>query len=457
MDLESERICIIGQGYVGLTLTAVVAQSGYDVLGVERDREKLDSLQEGTTHFDEPGLETTIRTQMNLGSLEFERVLTADNTADCAAYIVAVGSPLDSDGSGADLSMLQSAVENIAEHLDSGDTVIIRSTISVGTARRMANVLEERSDFVAGEDFYVAQAPERTVQGAALEEIRSLPQIIGGYNERSVDEAESIFNEIAETLIKVGPLEAAELIKLFDNTYRDINVAIGNAFGEIAAAHGLNGHRLIKLANAGYERNQIKKPGAGVGGGCLPKDPYILVESVTNGSSVVDLGEELILTARDINESMPDVTGDLIAEIIKKTGRTKGEVTSLVLGAAFKGQPATNDIRNTPAAPIIESLNEFGRVATYDPHVEDEKIELLGATPVDTGDRGLKSLFDDRTYDLLVIANDNPIFKDLDLSYAYKRMADDPVIVDGWGLYDHKTVHRIGFEYRVVGGSGGDF
>lgn len=206
MATTSDRICIIGQGYVGLTLTAIVAQSGNEVLGIEKDEQKLALLQQGESHLDEPGLEKTIRTQMRLGTLEFEQSLTAANFEDCNAYNLAVGSPLDSETNTADLSMLRAAISSVADNLEPGDTVIIRSTISIGTARDMADRLAKQSGLTAGEDFYLAQAPERTVQGAALEEIQSLPQIVGGYNERSVDNAEQILNNLSDTLIKVAPL-----------------------------------------------------------------------------------------------------------------------------------------------------------------------------------------------------------------------------------------------------------
>lgn len=167
---------------------------------------------------------------------------------------------------------------------------------------------------------------------------------------------------------------------------------------------------------------------------------------------MVDLAHNLTYTARGMNEPMPDVTNDMIEETLGSMGR-HGDVRALVLGTAFKGRPATYDTRNTSAAPIIKKLNEFGMVEAYDPHVEDEKITSLVATSVNVGDgQALESLFEDQTYDIFVVANDNPAFKDIDLSCVYDRMADNPAIVDGLGLFDRKTASRVGFEYRLVGG-----
>ncbi|MFB6129203.1 MAG: nucleotide sugar dehydrogenase [Salinigranum sp.] len=268
-----DRLCIVGQGYVGLTLTAAMTRSGYDVLGIEADPDKLADLQNGVPHFRETGLQETIQTHQRLGRLRFRRSLDDADVSDRSVYIIAVGSPLDGDGH-PDKSALRSAITDVARVLEPDDTVIVRSTISVGTSRELLEIIERESDVAVPEELYYLHAPERTVQGDALAEIQNLPQVVGGYDEKSIDRGAEVFSRTADVIIETDSLEGAEMIKLFDNTYRDINIAIGNAFGEIARQHGLDGQRIIKLANSGYDRNQIMQPGAGVGGGCLPKDPY---------------------------------------------------------------------------------------------------------------------------------------------------------------------------------------
>lgn len=447
-DLDTE-ICIVGQGYVGLTLTAAMAQSGYSVLGVEKDREKLTNLQDGIPHFDERGLRETIRTQQKLGKLRFRSSVEEADLTDCSVYILAVGSPLEAGGE-PDTSALESAISSVSAVLEAQDTVIIRSTISVGTSREMLEIIEDESDVRVPEELYFLHAPERTVQGDALAEIHNLPQVVGGYDEKSIDRGAEIFSRTADVIIEVDSTEGAEIIKLFDNTYRDINIAIGNAFGEIARQNGLDGQRLIKLANAGYDRNSIMKPGAGVGGGCLPKDPYLLMNSVDSADGLLDDVLKFIDTGRDINESMPDITNALVRDALAYTGRD-GESTALVLGVAFKGRPGTNDIRNTPAKPVISELASHGTVDAYDPLVEDEKISSLGASPVNP-DSDLTSLFETETYDIVVIMNDNPTFENLDLYRVKEAMAYRPIIIDGWNLLPRKTAEELDFYYDVVGG-----
>ncbi|WP_435186674.1 nucleotide sugar dehydrogenase [Halobellus sp. EA9] len=450
MSTTRNQICIVGQGYVGLTLSAVMAEVGFDVLGLEQDEEKLEGLQNNEPHFEEPELANTIATQRRLGNLRFARDTDVPEAADRSTYILAVGSPLRADNR-PNVDIVQSAVKSIASVIQEDNLVILRSTIPPGTAEQMVGVLEEETGLEAGEDFLLAHAPERTLQGSALSELRNLPQIIGGYNTPSVDAAEEVFREVTDTIVRVGPLRAAEMVKLMDNTYRDVNIAIGNAFGEIARAYGLDGQSLITAANKGYDRNNIKQPGAGVGGGCLPKDPYLLLDEFDeDGLTARELASEMIVNARSLNEEMPNVTVSMIKDALTEYD----DIHALVLGVAFKGRPATNDIRHTPAGPIIEALDEFGKIDAFDPHVENEKIESLGARPVErTDDESLTSLVERAGYDVLVVANNNPLFKELDLFRVREANDRDVILVDGWGMYSPRTVERVGLQYVGVGRS----
>lgn len=450
MTIDDNKICVIGQGYVGLTLTVAMVRSGYDVLGIEIDEEKLSDLQSGKPYFEERGLEETIQTHQSLGKLRFRKSINTADTDDRSVYIVAVGSPLD--GNGSNTSSLESAIGSIANVVEPGDTVVIRSTISVGTARKLFDMLIEKSSIDQREEIYYLQAPERTVQGDALAEIHNLPQVVGGYDDRSTTRGADLFSRTADVIIEVESLEAAEMLKLFDNTYRDINIAIGNAFGQIARQHGIDGQRLIKLANSGYARNDIKQPGAGVGGGCLPKDPYLLIESMQpdKDEGLSDAISSLISTSRSINETMPEIIIKQARKALKRTGRD-GNLNALVLGVAFKGYPSTNDVRNTPAKPIIQGLKEYGDVDAYDPNVEDWKIEDLGAQPIHPKAK-ISKIFEKETYDMVVLANNNPIFEDLNLYQVHKQMASSPIIVDGWNILPTETVTELGFHYEVVGG-----
>lgn len=450
---HKESICIVGQGYVGLTLSAVMAEVGFDVLGLEQDKERLAGLKRNEPHFDEPELATTIATQRKLGLLRFGEDISHPNAGDCSSYILAVGSPLGKDKK-PNVGIVRSAVESVATVLSAGDLVVLRSTIPPGTGERMADVIEDCTDLSVGEDISLSHAPERTIQGAALSELRNLPQIIGGYDETSTDATEELFRAVNDTIIRVDSIRAAEMVKLMDNTYRDVNIALGNAFGEIARAYGLDGQDLIEAANKGYDRNNIKKPGAGVGGGCLPKDPYLLLDDFkVDALDIREYANALIQNARNVNEEMPAVTVSMIEDALSQVGRTSAGADTLVLGTAFKGHPATNDIRHTPAGPIIEALKEYGSVDAYDPNVEDKKIASLGATPIGSKNDDVNTLIEQGAYNVIIVANNNPLFRELNL-FRVREASDEAIIlVDGWGLYSPETVERVGLHYVGVGRS----
>lgn len=454
MSTTRKKICVLGQGYVGLTFSAVLAEVGFDVLGIEKDEEKLVDLKQNQPHFEEPELANTIATQRRLGNLQFEKDTDAPEAQDRSTYILAVGSPL-SPKKQPNVDIVRSAVRSVASVLHEGNLVILRSTIPPGTAERMVDVIEDVSGLTVGKDVLLAHAPERTLQGAALAELRNLPQVVGGYDKASADAAENVFREVNDTIVRVGSLRSAEFVKLMDNTYRDVNIALGNAFGELARAHGLDGQALIDAANKGYDRNDIMNPGAGVGGGCLPKDPYLLLDGFdTDDLPARELTDRLISSARSLNEEMPNVTVSMILDAFDDLGYERGNVGALVLGVAFKGKPATNDIRHTPAGPIIDALDTYGSVDAFDPNVELQKIESLGATPiVRDEDEDVTDLIERGGYDVIVIANNNPLFLELDLFRVREAGGENTILADGWGLYSPRTVERIGLEYVGVGRS----
>lgn len=454
MTMERNKVCVVGQGYVGLTLSAVMAEVGFDVLGLEKDPEKLEGLKKNQPHFEEPQLRNTIATQRHLGNLQFAQDTDVAEAMEPSTYILAVGSPIGPNKK-PNIGIVQSAMESVASVLDEGNLVVLRSTIPPGTAERMINVIEEVSGLTVGNEVLLAHAPERTLQGAALAELRNLPQIIGGYDEKSADAAEDVFREVNDTIVRVDSLRSAEIVKLIDNTYRDVNIALGNAFGEIARSHGLDGQSIIDAANKGYDRNDIMKPGAGVGGGCLPKDPYFLLDEFeTSDEPARELANHLISSARKLNEEMPSVTVSMIEDALVNSGYQQGDVDALVLGVAFKGQPETNDIRHTPAGPIINALKSYGSVDAFDPNVESEKVASLGATPMGHGDEeDLMDIIEEGGYDIIVIANNNPVFKELDLFSVREAGGESVVLVDGWGMYSPHTVKQVGIKYVGVGRS----
>jgi UDP-N-acetyl-D-mannosaminuronic acid dehydrogenase len=431
------KIVVIGLGYVGLTLALTLSDVGFKVEGIDKDSRKISKLNIGQPTLYEAKIQTILLNALESNSITFHENISKSN--DNRIFIVSVGTPID-DLSNPLIGNLENAVKEVGQNLRKGDTVIVRSTVPVGTTRTVVKkILEDESGLKAASEFSLASAPERTLQGLALEELRNLSQIIGGIDEKSIENAVSIFNKITRTIVRVSSLEAAELIKLFDNTYRDITISIGNLFGKICEELKLDAKEVINAANYGYSRNKILFPGAGVGGGCLVKDPYLLLASM---KGKIDLN--LIKTSRKINDSMILDTINLIEQSFDKASRKIDDAKILVLGFAFKGYPNTDDIRFSPTLPIIEYLKKMNaKIFGYDPVVPEKEIKNLGISYT-------SNIYSEKKFDTIIIMNNNPEFKNLN----FEKIQDKKtplIVIDGWYLYDVETMKKMNIEYYAIG------
>lgn len=433
------KIIVAGLGYVGLTLALTLADVGYKVIGVDKDKKKIEKLNNNQPTLYEPQVRQILTSAISTGNISFtEKIAKVDEKV---AYIICVGTPINDQTHEPVLENLRNISTEIGINLKKGDLVILRSTVPVGTSRNFLKpILEKESNLRTPSDFHLATAPERTLQGSALQELKQLSQIIGGINEDSVESAASIFSRMTRTVVRVSSLEAAELIKLLDNTYRDMTIAIGNLCGKICEKLNLDSHEVIEAANYGYSRNKILFPGAGVGGGCLVKDPYLLLSSLDDSINL-----DMIKTSRKINDSMIEDTIRLIESSYRKTSRSISNSKILVLGFAFKGVPDTDDIRYSPTLPVIEFLKKQGSsLYGYDPLVLHETIKNLGIQPV-------SEIYGNQKYDCILIMNNNPRFRNID----FKRLEDKSnlplLVIDGWYLYDSKSLKGLGIRYFALG------
>lgn len=275
-DIKFKHIGVVGLGYVGLTLALTLADVGFKVKGFDTDPKVMRSLSQGKSHILEPGLDTFLKDYLGKN---FYLVPNFSGSNNCDVYFVAVGTPLK-QGKTPNLSYLKDAATNIGKVLKNGDTVILRSTVPIAVTRKVVlPILERVSGLHGGQDFLLAFAPERTVEGKALEELRALPQIVGGLNHASADAAANIFSFITNSTVFVNSLEEAEMVKLINNTYRDVTFGFANEVSLISRRWGVDTKRVIEAANHGYERSRIPMPSPGVGGYCLEKDPFIFALS----------------------------------------------------------------------------------------------------------------------------------------------------------------------------------
>lgn len=332
---------IVGLGYVGLTLGTALAKSGLKVVGVERRKDIVTLVNKGKSHFTELGLEQIIKEQVSNGNLIAKNQF--DTSDNCKYFIITVGTPLGPNGKPR-LDMIKSAVSEIINQIDNGATVIVRSTVEVGTTRKFVeNELKKTK-----KKYFLAMCPERTLEGDAIRELNSLPQIIGSDNRETFDKAAKLFRQLTNSIIYVNSYEAAEIIKLVDNTYRDVQFGFANEVARICDAVGVNAIEVIEAGKQNYPRTNVALPGL-VGGPCLEKDPHIFNHSANK------YGVELSITnaARFVNESHPT---EIVSKLIDRFHEKKDKIGLKIslLGMAFKGRPPTDDLRGSMATVVLK-------------------------------------------------------------------------------------------------------
>lgn len=439
-DGRSLKICVIGLGYVGLPLSIVLAESGHRVIGVDIDPLTVQRLKRRDPHIYEKRLKNILK--KNLQNGRFKATLNTDEAVRKSdVVIITVGTPVNANKQ-ADLNQLNSSLESVARNLKKGHTVIIKSTVYPGATDNVIRpFLERKSNLKAGEDFFLAFAPERVVEGDALREFRLLPKIVGGVNDESARKAAEVLKTLGGEVRIVSSTKVAEVIKLVDNIYRDVNIALGNEFGIACEILGIDAYEVCEAANKGYPRNHILVPGPGAGGYCLPKDPHIFC----NGLQRLGCKPRLISLARKINEEMPLRVVKLVQSMYDNMQKPVKGSKIFVLGVAFKGNPETDDTRNTPAKPVIMKLKALGaRVFAYDPIVQEDKFSELGVEKV-----CLRDGFKDASC-LIVMTNHRSFFQ-LDLDKYAKFMCRPACVVDCWHVFNREKVVKLNLYYGGLG------
>ena len=442
LDIKSRTICVIGMGYVGLTLSLVMADVGYKVYGYDLNVDLIDSLSKGNLSFFEDGIDIYLKKHINEGLIPTSSL----DDVDADTFIVSVGTPIDEDTKLPRIDYIEEAIKSIAPYIKQNDLLILRSTVPVGTTRKVVlPILRELINLEPGQDYFLAYAPERTIEGAALNETRELPQVIGGYDEKSSLLTQQLFKELTNTIIEVENLESAEMIKIMNNTFRDVKFAYANEMALICKDLGLDMVSLVHSANMGYVRDKIPVPSPGVGGPCLTKDSYILLHSTKNIKSHPYVVEQ----SRKINESIPLILSDEILLTLNSLNKRISEVKFFIVGFAFKGEPETSDMRGSTSIDLLKDLflkgakNDF--IYGYDPIVESKEINSLGIKH-----SNLEEGFSNA--DVVIIMNNHHSYKKMDI-YSYLKMAKkDLIFVDGWHMFDPKDITKdTSYKYIGVG------
>lgn len=419
------HVVVIGLGYVGLTLAMVLAEEGFLVTGVDADEKKINRLKSNNSYVFENGLPEILREQLGKNFIP-----TTNLPEDGDVFVISVGTPVSSikpgESPAPNLKYIELVSEQVGSRLKQGNLVILRSTVPIGTCRNtVIPIIEKHSGLECGKDFHLAFAPERTAEGKALKELRSLPQIIGGFNEESVEATAALFRELTPTIVRVSSLEAAETVKLINNSFRDLIFAYANHVTQLISSFNIDVFEVINAANQGYPRDPVPLPSPGVGGPCLTKDPYIFARVAKDQPSKMTLFEH----GRIANESMHSFLVERLETVLASVGKQLENSSVLICGLAFKGHPETGDIRNSSAVEIYHILeNRVGQIYGHDPVAEQADIIEEGINFVDLYE-GFKDV------DAVLFLNNNRFYEKLDIFKMTRLLAEKPIILDGWSLF----------------------
>lgn len=348
----AKRIVVIGTGYVGLPLAIMLARSGHKVIGVDIEENVVNAINEGVIHLAEDEVKKIFQEPQVRKNLQAQGTPT-----EADVFIISVPTPLDEKKRVADLSQVTGAVDSIMPYLRSGNLVIVESTVPPLTCRNIIAPRIEKTGLKIGKDVFLCHCPERILPGEVFEEIVHNDRVIGGVDGQAAAMAREIYASFVKGELYLTDDITAELVKLMENTYRDVNIALANEFAAVAEGLGVDVLRAIELANK-HPRVDILKPGIGTGGHCIPVDPWFIKE-------VDPVNSRLIHTARLINDEVPPKIADKIRKALKDIKNPQ----IVALGIAYK--PNTADTRNSPALEIIRMLEEDGySVAVGDPLVE---------------------------------------------------------------------------------------
>jgi UDP-N-acetyl-D-mannosaminuronic acid dehydrogenase len=360
MKLPYEKVCVIGLGYIGLPTAAILASRGVKVVGVDVNPKAVESVNQGKIHIVEPELGAVVHSTVMNGKLS-----ASYKPESAEVFIIAVPTPFKENHK-PDLSFIEAAAQSIAPVLRKGNLVILESTSPVGTTEKLANWLAEKRPDLSfphqkgnESDIRVAYCPERVLPGHILREIVENDRIIGGLSRRCSESAKALYQTFVKGECLVTHARTAEMTKLTENAFRDVNIAFANELSLICDHLDINVWELIKLSNR-HPRVNILQPGPGVGGHCLAVDPWFIVDSAPEQS-------RMIKTAREVNDNKPS---HILAKIRDRVAGRK-HPTIACLGLSFKAD--IDDLRESPAMEIVQRLAEqkHGTVLVVEPHIEE--------------------------------------------------------------------------------------
>ena len=363
---DVQTVCVVGLGYIGLPTAAILADTGYDVHGMDISDHVVRSVNSGRLHFHEPQLDEIVRRNVERGTL---RAGPRPTPAD--VFVICVPTPLAHDNR-PDLSFVEQAARSIRPMVTRNSLILLESTCPPGTTESIAVRLAVPSDFTVGKDVFVAYCPERVIPGKTVEEVSRNDRVVGGVTPHCTKRAKEFFESFVQGQVFCTDALTAELTKLSENAYRDVNIAFANELSMLVTTWGADAREVIRLANR-HPRVDILSPGPGVGGHCISVDPWFLVDGAQDQT-------RLIQAARTVNDQKPYFVVDQVRSLCRAEG------ISIVgcLGLAYKAN--VDDFRESPSLVVVRELMKDPdlQVVTCEPHVNGDRFEEIELVDLET-------------------------------------------------------------------------
>jgi len=443
IERKDARLAVIGLGYVGLPVACMFAEKGFDVLGIEILPERVAKINAGVSPIEgeEPGLKSLLAKVTSQGYLRASS--DYQNLNDRDVILIDVETPVDENNIPG-YNALRAVLRNLGPVLQVGSLVVVESTIAPGTIHNVVKpLLEEGSGRKLNEGFYLGNCPERVMPGKLLVNLRTMSRVVGGMTPETAETMVLLYRHIVQADLDPTDSVTAELVKTAENAYRDVQIAFANEVALICQAVGGDVWKVRQLVNKSPFR-QMHLPGAGVGGHCIPKDPWLLAYGVQQATHLRAADQQevplrLIPAARAVNDSMPHNIANLLQDALHSVGRELAGARILVLGYAYLED--SDDTRNSPSEALVERLKKMkAEVVIHDPYVPEYQSEV--------DRRSVEQLA--RNADAAVLMTAHSQYKKLDLN-RLKNLLRTPVFIDGRGLFSAAQLKQAGWTYRIIG------
>ena len=431
-----KNICIVGLGHIGIPLAIHILKKFKSISGFDIDEQKIKDIRNLKLSFYEKNLDKSLKYYLSNNKFK----LTSEiEKVSAEIYIICVGSDLTKNK--ADNKKLVKVAKNLSKKLKKNDLVILRGTVPVGGSRNLfLKELTKGTSLRCGNDFYFSYMPERIIEGNALEELEKIPQLVSGFSENCEKESINFSKNIFNNIVNLSSIEEGEIIKLASNSFRDLNFAFSNEISRIANLNNLSGSRLIEKANYGYLRNNFSKPSIGVGGFCLPKDPFLFKSSFKSSH-----GYKLGVVSRKINNETIPFYGNNIMRKLKSIKKISKKI--LIMGLTFKGFPETLDIRNSPGIELGNFLKKKKIICEYMDPMHKSLKKIVPKNKFQIIDDKVKL----NDYDMVIVINNNQYFFDIIQSkLKLNNSKNRKYIFDCWNILNENEITNLNWGYLNI-------